>query len=675
MKSIPLFQKYRYLPYILIAGVAILLYGRTATFEFTNLDDQTIILDNYGIIGDISNIPIAFTSDAFLQVKGGMFYRPLQTASFMFDASIGGKSPWIYHTTNVLLHVITCCLLCYLLTLLGFSMPMSVFFSLVYSVHPLFTHAVAWIPSRGDLLIALFGILSFAMFKKYIESPRWPYAVIHGISLAAAMLSKETAVLLPLVCAIYFLTVKKENRNWRRFFYLAVFWAACIALYWTARTVVLTGTSTQQEFGVIPFINNLPILLLLIGKFIVPLKLSTMPMIDPVSVGIGVATIVLLVVLVFTTPRIRRSMILFGAAWYLLLLGPTLLYHHPLADVAYQFFEHRAYLPCIGMVIVLSELLTVRRGLLQRKRAFRTAVIVTVLLAVLSMIHSQDYSNPSAFFQSAIDDNPRNAMAYNNLGFVKFYQGNLNGAMADFSKAVSIRPNYAQAYYNRALVYGQIQSYDAAIADYDRSIRYDSTRPMVYFNRAIIKWLLHDYAGSRHDCEKSMILMPGFWLWYYHRGNIESDVGRYDGALRDYDTAISCFSHAEGYNNPKYNTVINNTTNYADIYSNRAKTHRLLRRYQDALDDCEKALIYNPNNVEAYYNRGLVKSDLNDSAGAMTDFNMAIVVNQNYGPAYCSRGLLKTRIHDLSGACNDFRKSSDLGYKDADSLIKRYCTK
>ena len=93
MKTVRIFQKYRFLPYILIAGVAIALYGQAASFEFTNLDDQAIIIDNFGIIGDISNISTAFTSDAFLQIQGGTFYRPLQTVTFMLDASIGGKTP------------------------------------------------------------------------------------------------------------------------------------------------------------------------------------------------------------------------------------------------------------------------------------------------------------------------------------------------------------------------------------------------------------------------------------------------------------------------------------------------------------------------------------------------------------------------------------------------------
>ena len=67
-------------------------------------------------------------------------------------------------------------------SLIGFAVPLRMrflslrfsrrvfFISLLFSVHPLFTDAIAWIPGRGDLLSGLFCLASFLSFIYYNNS-------------------------------------------------------------------------------------------------------------------------------------------------------------------------------------------------------------------------------------------------------------------------------------------------------------------------------------------------------------------------------------------------------------------------------------------------------------------------------------------------------------------------
>ena len=52
-----------------------------------------------------------FFENSFLSEYDLGFYRPMQTVSFMFDAMIGGNDAFIYHTTNLILHFLTCCMI------------------------------------------------------------------------------------------------------------------------------------------------------------------------------------------------------------------------------------------------------------------------------------------------------------------------------------------------------------------------------------------------------------------------------------------------------------------------------------------------------------------------------------------------------------------------------------
>ena len=97
-------------PYYFIGILAFVIYFQSIFFGFVKLDDIPIIVNKFEYFKDISNIFDAFSKDAFINEIGN-FYRPLQTASFIFDSQIGGGSPWIYHLTNILLHIVSCLLI------------------------------------------------------------------------------------------------------------------------------------------------------------------------------------------------------------------------------------------------------------------------------------------------------------------------------------------------------------------------------------------------------------------------------------------------------------------------------------------------------------------------------------------------------------------------------------
>jgi tetratricopeptide (TPR) repeat protein len=448
--------------------------------------------------------------------------------------------------------------------------------------------------------------------------------------------------------------------------YLGACWLVGGLIYWTARAHVLSGVLAQQEFGLGPFVENLPILLIVFGKFFLPINLSTMVVIQLVSVAIGTVALISIVTFWFMTPSTRNSVILFGFVWYLFLLSPTLLFRHPLDRMAYQFMEHRTYLPCIGIMILLAELLAVRKTTFRNSPLYGIPLLLIITLAGLTTYHCFDYKDGLSFSSAAIASNPRNALAYFIRGSVKFSQGDLSGATSDFSRSIAIKPNYSQAYYNRAIVEGVAQSYTAALTDYDRAIQYDSTRPEMFFNRALVKWEIHDHSGSLMDCNRAIASIPAFWPGYFHRGNLNKAAGNADAALRDYDTAISDFSI--------YSHAFDKSA-YAEVYSNRAEVFCSLDRFGDAINDCERALAVYPNGARAYYVRAQAKSGLMDSEGAIGDYTLAISLDPTYGAAFYGRGKMKYQLNELDDACKDLQVSRSLGYKSTDSLFQRICKK
>jgi len=174
-----------------------LLYAKTIFFNFVYLDDNYLILDLQHFIKNPANIIKSFSEDVFISSLDN-YYRPIFTISLIFNALIAGTSPYLYHLTNVLIHVLACCLLFLLLTELDYKRELSFVAALFFTIRPVLTQAVAWVPGRNDSLMAVFFNCVFLLFSalfKTRESKKSYF--LHLLFFLLALLTKESALFFP----------------------------------------------------------------------------------------------------------------------------------------------------------------------------------------------------------------------------------------------------------------------------------------------------------------------------------------------------------------------------------------------------------------------------------------------------------------------------------------------
>ena len=83
-----------------------------------------------------------------------------------------------------------------------------------------------------------------------------------------------------------------------------------------------------------------------------------------------------------------------------------------------------------------------------------------------------------------------------------------------------------------------------------------------------------------------------------------------------------------------------------------AKYH--LGKYQDAIEDLDKAIELDPKLKNAYYGRGDVKYALGNFQDAIEDYNKAIELMTDYAKAYYGRGATNLDLHNYIKAIKDF---------------------
>ena len=558
--------------HLIIIGFTFLLYFQTIDFGFTNLDDNTIILNNYAITKNISNLDEAFKRDAFLNVKGNHFYRPMQTVSFMFDAQIGGKNPWIYHLTNIILHCFTCISIFYLFNLLAYNRKISFLFTLIFCVNPLLTQAVAWIPARGDLLITLFATLTIIFFIKSTKSKNWIYIFLHFLTFLLALFSKEISIVIPLLCMIYLFLFERKVLFSIKMLLYGLIWLIPAAVFLVMRSEVIQSNISENLFGLNPFLINLPTMPEFVAKFVTGYNLSTMPAFDLLTTLIGIVIIGFLIGLSFYKKGTSWKMALFALSWFLLFNVPAMLYRHALADWAYDYIEHRAYLPVIALLVIVAEIFCNSKSKLNFKIFSIVFSIMFLFYSFLAYSHSKNFANPFVYYTSAIGSNSHSSLAYHNRALAKYDKGDIKGAIEDYTIAIQINPKSYKSYLSRGVARDDIKDKAGAIADFDESIR----------------------------------LFPGLPESYYNRGKTKASVSKFKEALFDFDIAI------------------NIKNDYSEAYSNRGNTKAMLNQPYAAILDYDKAISINPNYGEAYFNRGLTKIGINDRDGCCTDMQKAL---------------------------------------------------
>lgn len=145
---------------------------------------------------------------------------------------IGHVSGW--HAGSVIVHSVNAALLASLFLRLG-RMP-ALAAGLAFGLHPLALEPAGWISTRPDLLMVTFLLLAALLARR-------GNMVWSAFAFAAAMLSKEAAVVFPLVL-VGWLYLTKHPLGAARFHWLAL--AAYIVYRGTVLSALEGGTFTED---------------------------------------------------------------------------------------------------------------------------------------------------------------------------------------------------------------------------------------------------------------------------------------------------------------------------------------------------------------------------------------------------------------------------------------------
>jgi tetratricopeptide (TPR) repeat protein len=109
-------------------------------------------------------------------------------------------------------------------------------------------------------------------------------------------------------------------------------------------------------------------------------------------------------------------------------------------------------------------------------------------------------------------------------------------------------------------------------------------------------------------------------------------------------------------------------------YSNRGTTYQMLQKFEEALEDFNRAIAADPTDPEVYSARGGTYSSLGRFDEALADFTRAMELDPTFAPPYYNRGNLYIRMQWLDEALNDYTRAIELGPADVPFYVNRGST-
>lgn len=503
-----------YLPLLWIAILGLGIYLQSLKFDYTYLDDQELVLQHMEKLKDFSQLGKIFNEDAFHSYQKGFYYRPLLTLSFMFDAVTGHGKFSFFHFSNILFHIFSAYFLFLLFLGLGYRRRLSFVIAMIFAAHPALVQAVAWVPGRNDSLLALFALPSLLFFIKYLKDESVKFQAFHFIFYILALLTKESAIAIPVVAFAYMLAVKKIN--WKVFLINSFSWIGITFIWLVIRYKALQGSSGfSLEDSLTAIWQNLPAILPYLGKVFIPVKLSVLPAFKDLTFHLyaGIAAVGFLIYIFTTIDKKRYFFFLLGLVWFLVFLIPCLIRElHSVPD----FTEHRLYLPIAGVFMMIAEFPAINKI----KKNWIPGLLL-LLLAVLSFLHTDNFKSRVSFWKNAVETSPSFAFSQNNLGAMYYMSGNNDQAEKYFRRAIELNPDEPMANGNLGLVLMNTNQPKEAEKFMLNEIRINPLYDNGYFNLGLLYFKASMGAYSVPYFEKTIEVNPYYtdaykYLVYYY---------------------------------------------------------------------------------------------------------------------------------------------------------------
>jgi Tfp pilus assembly protein PilF len=390
--------------------------------------------------------------------------RPLTYLTFHWNYLLDGEHPFLYHLVNLLLHAANSILMLKLAR--KFVSPFTAgCVAVLFALHPLQTESVTYVFARSTLLSTHFALwtLWFYLGGKYLES-----ALIFGVSL----LAKEETIALPgfLLLLELFQQRPASSRRIGYFALLAGFAALAAGRLFYLIHISPADPGVGRVRGITTgsyLLTQSRVIWIYLRLLVAPVglnldrdvRLSTGLFSPWTTLPAIVALLTLIAALAWFAWRKRSAAALWGLGYFVLILPGS-----SIVAQADLMFEHRTYLPTVGVLVALGFVL---ERIPRPKLTITFAVLVPVMLAG-TILRNADWYDEKTFWADAAEKSPRKGRVW--LGLAHAWAGDSGKAREFLDKGLAVDPDNADLHTEYGILLLRTNRPAEALAHFQRAM-------------------------------------------------------------------------------------------------------------------------------------------------------------------------------------------------------------
>ncbi|MBN2347939.1 MAG: tetratricopeptide repeat protein [Bacteroidales bacterium] len=201
------------------------------------------------------------------------------------------------------------------------------------------------------------------------------------------------------------------------------------------------------------------------------------------------------------------------------------------------------------------------------------------------------------------------------------------------------------------------KAYDQALDKLQQVLQIQINNVEAEKKRIEVYILMDNLKEASNLIDENIIKNPREFYFFYLRGLVNLNKGKYDKAISDFDLALNATS-------PKERST---------IYLRRGIANTYIQEYDLAIKDMTLALENDNSNLNAYNSRGMAYYELKDYVQAVDDFKKVLEYTSDNAITYYNLAMSYFRMEDKKNACKNFSKACSMGYKNACRMIMMEC--
>ena len=420
-------------------------------FNYFVIDDYVLVINN-SFINSISGLLEVLNPKNFfyvLPIRCGA--RPFTVASLILDYHFFNLNPFGYHLINLLLHSINSCLLflfCYNLKKDNKVFPFIV--TLFYSLHPIQTEVVNTISFRADLLLSLFSLITLNLInlfnnKRIVINKKF-LSVIVFLFICFAFLSKENAVVLPVIIFIYIYLFYKNNKLLKFSLITFVLIVSLFFFFWVERFPVPLYFSIYPSLPVNS--NPLSNVVSYLYTLFTALFYNILHVLYPVNLSVDYTLIfskyififatLFIITIIFILIYVKDKYVKFSVLALIVAYLPV----SNLIPLVNTVADRYMYYPMIFVSILFGLLSLKLQKFINPKLLISFIIILFVVNTAISYDRGTAFNNQYSLYLDAITKNPNHPRALYNMAVAYYGNKEYEKSLALLDRLSSINPNY-----------------------------------------------------------------------------------------------------------------------------------------------------------------------------------------------------------------------------------------